>query len=162
MDDVFNSVPVGLYRTALGGRLLEANPTLAELLACPSVDDLLGSNVIDFYANPVDRMRLVNALDRQGASARFEAQLRRRNGTTFWAEIFARRVDEGPEPSLVGMVTELARLLTDQYPGLKVIFTSGYTDRGRGGLENDVDLMEKPFTPTTLLNRVRTTLDRRD
>jgi PAS domain-containing protein len=73
MDDVFNSVPVGLYRTALGGRLLEANPTLAELLACPSVDDLLGSNVIDFYANPADRMRLLNALLRPARQGLFPA-----------------------------------------------------------------------------------------
>ncbi len=108
MQSIFNSVPVGLYRTTLDGRILVANPTLAKLLGCPSVDAVLASNAADFYANPADRMRLLGALDRQGATVYIEAQLRRRDGSTFWAEVFGRRIDEGPEPALVGMIRDIS------------------------------------------------------
>jgi PAS domain S-box-containing protein len=55
---------------------------------------------------------------------------------------------------------EFVRQLAERYPGVRVLFTSGYTDRRRSGLGEDVDLMEKPFTPAMLLRRVRASIDR--
>jgi PAS domain S-box-containing protein len=52
---------------------------------------------------------------------------------------------------------ELAERLCALRPGLRVLFVSGYADEdvmGRGGLSPGSQLLEKPFTPTQLRDRV--------
>jgi CheY-like chemotaxis protein len=56
---------------------------------------------------------------------------------------------------------ELARRAGKILPGLKVIFTTGYTRSAiihAGRLDSDVILVAKPFTPETLARRVRAAL----
>ena len=57
---------------------------------------------------------------------------------------------------------ELARLLEEQRPEVKLLYMSGYTapELARTlGSEVQAGLLWKPFTPDTLLQRVRRTLD---
>ncbi|MBM4778175.1 MAG: PAS domain-containing protein [Archangiaceae bacterium] len=60
-----------------------------------------------------------------------------------------------------GSGRELADALLERMAGLKVLFMSGYTDdevMRRGVRDGQVRLLQKPFTPTTLLDAVATTL----
>jgi signal transduction histidine kinase/CheY-like chemotaxis protein len=62
-------------------------------------------------------------------------------------------------PSIGG--PELVRRLRETQPAIKVLYTSGYTDDAivrHGVLEAGIAFLEKPFTPTTLLTRVREAL----
>jgi two-component system, cell cycle sensor histidine kinase and response regulator CckA len=57
----------------------------------------------------------------------------------------------------------MADVLTKTYPGIKVLFTSGYADEAiahHGVLEPGIDFLAKPYTPVTLARRVREMLDR--
>jgi len=57
---------------------------------------------------------------------------------------------------------QLARRLLEERPRLKVLYVSGYPDGAastEGGLDRGANLLQKPFTPETLLRRVRETLD---
>jgi len=57
---------------------------------------------------------------------------------------------------------QLARVLEAKWPGLKVLYLSGYTDEAivrEGVLEPGVAFLEKPFTPDTLALKVREVLD---
>ncbi|HSJ25710.1 MAG TPA: PAS domain-containing protein [Longimicrobiales bacterium] len=55
---------------------------------------------------------------------------------------------------------ELARQLTAQLPGLRVLLTSGFPrDNFEGGLPPEWDFLEKPFTPFDLQLRLRQLLD---
>ncbi len=57
---------------------------------------------------------------------------------------------------------ELADRLRNFYPGLRVLFTSGYTEDvivHHGILENGINFVSKPFTPEMLATRVRSLLD---
>jgi PAS domain S-box-containing protein len=59
-------------------------------------------------------------------------------------------------PGLSG--NELARRLTDRIPGLRVLYMSGYTEDAiihHGMLQEDVELLQKPFTTTELLRKAR-------
>jgi signal transduction histidine kinase len=56
----------------------------------------------------------------------------------------------------------LADQLLSRWPGVKVLFMSGYTDSAivhRGQLDPDVAFIQKPFTPAQLARKVRETLD---
>jgi FixJ family two-component response regulator len=59
---------------------------------------------------------------------------------------------------------KLSECLVALEPGLKVLFFSGYTDDAvvrHGVLQADVAFLQKPFTPRSLANKVRQTLDLR-
>jgi FixJ family two-component response regulator len=58
---------------------------------------------------------------------------------------------------------EMADWLKISYPDVKVLFTSGYTDDAiahHGVLEKGVDFLHKPYTPASLLRKVRESLDK--
>ena len=54
---------------------------------------------------------------------------------------------------------ELARRLRQRRPEVRVLFTSGYADEFAGGLPQGEHFLEKPFTPLSLLRKVREVLD---
>jgi two-component system, cell cycle sensor histidine kinase and response regulator CckA len=63
-------------------------------------------------------------------------------------------------PGINGRV--LAERLALHYPGMKVLFMSGYTDNfiaGHGVLEEGMHLLHKPFTEEALIRKVREVLD---
>ncbi len=63
-------------------------------------------------------------------------------------------------PGITGK--ELAEQLVSTHPNLKVIYFSGYTDDAivrHGVLEEGIHFIQKPFTASALLNKVRQVLD---
>jgi len=89
---LFERVPVGLYRTAPDGRILDANPALAQMLGCGDPQTLLGVNAADFYLDPEDRRREQALLEREGVVRGFEMRLRRCDGTVIWVRDTVRAV----------------------------------------------------------------------
>lgn len=64
-------------------------------------------------------------------------------------------------PLMSGKV--MAEWLKTTYPDLKILFTSGYTDDAiahHGMLDQGVEFLAKPYTPTMLASKVRELLDR--
>jgi CheY-like chemotaxis protein len=57
---------------------------------------------------------------------------------------------------------ELARRITARHPNMRVLYMSGYTQNviaGGGTLETGIAFLQKPFTPATLIDKVRDVLD---
>lgn len=60
---------------------------------------------------------------------------------------------------------ELAEKLTESFPHIKILFTSGYTDDSivkHGENESNTNFIQKPFTIETLALKVRKVLDEKD
>jgi PAS domain-containing protein len=51
---LFEGVPVGLYRSAASGKIIDANPALVRMLGYPDRDSLLSVDVDDHYVNTQD------------------------------------------------------------------------------------------------------------
>jgi two-component system, cell cycle sensor histidine kinase and response regulator CckA len=57
---------------------------------------------------------------------------------------------------------ELAEKLAEKLPGLRILFTSGYTDDAvmrHGVVETNANFIQKPFTPLALAGKIREILD---
>ncbi|MCK4314607.1 MAG: PAS domain S-box protein, partial [Anaerolineae bacterium] len=90
--NLFDGVPVGLYRTTPEGQALDANIALVQMLGYSNRESLLTINAADTYADPEDRQRWQVLMEREGVVRDFEAQLRRRDGTIIWVRDSAQAV----------------------------------------------------------------------
>ena len=82
----------------------------------------------------------------------------------------AERLPGGPDVLLTDVIMPemggkaLAELLLARFPAMSVLYMSGYMDESiarRGLLAPGVALLQKPFTPTRLLQKIREVLDTR-
>jgi PAS domain S-box-containing protein len=87
---LFNSVPVGIFRTTPDGRILDANPALIEMLGYDKKDELLKRKASDFYIHAEERNHWEEHVRREEIVRTVEAQFQRRDGEIIWVELNAR------------------------------------------------------------------------
>jgi PAS domain S-box-containing protein len=78
---LFENLPVGVYRSAQSGRILDVNPAFVRLLGYPDRATLLKVRSADLYNDPADRDRFAEAMERSESVTDFEDVLRRFDGT---------------------------------------------------------------------------------
>ncbi len=120
------NVPIGLFRTTPDneGRYRSANPTCVSILGYDSFDELAQVKVIDTYVNVKDRALFRKRLLIEGSVDGMELQLRRKDGSHFWARISASLVSDrkGKALSIDGIledVTEFKRMESDREERLR-------------------------------------------
>ncbi len=84
--DLFDAVPVGLYRATSEGRILDVNLTLVRMLGYPGREALLAVNAQDLYTDPDEYRQLWASLGQRDDTRSVETQLNRRDGTAIWVE----------------------------------------------------------------------------
>lgn len=82
--ELFESVPVGIYRTTHSGEIRTANPAMASLLGVDSPEELVGLDAQQFYLEAGGRERWKEQLDVSSADSEFELRLVRADGETIW------------------------------------------------------------------------------
>ncbi len=82
------AVPMVITRLS-DGKVVYANPALEQVGGVP-VDALLDTRADQYYVDSTVRNELVDMLKRQGSVSGFEYQLRRADGTPYWALLSAR------------------------------------------------------------------------
>lgn len=91
---LFDGLPVGLYRSTPGGIILDANEALVTILGCSSRDRLIHSSALQFYADPADRQRWRERMDRDGVVRDFDVRVRGCDGELIWLRHSARVVND--------------------------------------------------------------------
>ncbi|MFX1562518.1 MAG: PAS domain S-box protein [Promethearchaeota archaeon] len=87
---LFDSVPLGLYRSTPDGQIIDANPGIVQMLGFPDRESLLATNAADLYSDTVDRKLWQSLMEREGVVRGFEAKFHRYDGTTIWVRDNAR------------------------------------------------------------------------
>lgn len=82
-NDLFDSVPVGLYTTSVDGSILRGNEAILGIVGFDSLDEFLGVSAFDLYVDPSRRSVLQDQLS-SGESVTAEYQLRRKDGSIIW------------------------------------------------------------------------------
>jgi PAS domain S-box-containing protein len=85
--ELFNSVPIGLYRTTPEGSILDVNPAMLDILGYPDQDTLLQNNSLEIYIDPDDRKQFQRLLGEKGFVHDFTVQLCRHDGRSVWVSI---------------------------------------------------------------------------
>src|SRR5438445_6328805 len=83
---LFTDLPIGLCKTTPEGKIMDANPAMVQLLGFPDRETLLSVNAADLYVDSADRKRWQMLIGRDDAVRRYEAPLRRHDGSTIWVE----------------------------------------------------------------------------
>jgi PAS domain S-box-containing protein len=91
-SSLFDSVPIGLYRTMPDGRIVEANPALLNMLGYPDLETFQGVSAEELYVDPQGRQRWQEKMEREGVVRGYETRLRRRDGTIIWVRDNARAI----------------------------------------------------------------------
>jgi PAS domain S-box-containing protein len=89
---LFESVPVGLYRTTPDGTILDVNPTLVNMLGYPDKDSLLTKNSSTFYVDPNARSEFTCGVIQEGIIRGFETQFQRLDGRIIWVLLNSRSI----------------------------------------------------------------------
>ncbi len=89
---LFEEIPIGIFRTAADGRILEANPAVLQMFGYNDAAELLKINAADLYADPDERRRWRERIERDGTLRDVELQFKKRDGTIFWASFSVRTV----------------------------------------------------------------------
>ncbi len=85
--DLFNSIPIGLYRTTPEGAILDVNPAMLDILGYPDRDRLLQVKSPETYIDPDDRKRFQQLLEEKGFVHDFSVRLYRHDGKPVWVSI---------------------------------------------------------------------------
>ena len=109
---IVETSPVPLCITSMpGGQLLYTNGPFQELFGLDLLND--AANIVDFYADPLERDSLVDHLQREGSFHNSEIQFTRPEGSVFWAMATARVATYNEAPAIyVGLndITERKRI----------------------------------------------------
>jgi len=91
------------------GRILYANARTAEAIGLKP-DELRGTSAPNYYANPLDRERIISILTQEGRVQDVEVLLQRPDGSQFWALINASYADYESSPALLFAFNDISEL----------------------------------------------------
>lgn len=107
---MFDHLPIGLFRTSVDGELLDANPTLVQLLGHPDRDQLEFVYARNFFVSPAHRQAFSEQLDQFGVIRGFESDLRRPDGRIIRVRLAARsqRAEDGTTLYVEGAIEDVS------------------------------------------------------
>jgi PAS domain S-box-containing protein len=88
--ELFETVPVGLFRSTPKGEILDANQAFLAMAGVESIDALAHRNFSEIHPDPLDFAAWRDKLERDGAVTCVESRFRGSDGSPVWVEIHAK------------------------------------------------------------------------
>ncbi len=93
--DIFENSPLGMFRSTLAGKLIEANPAFAKMLGYKSADEIL-CNIYDIgkqvYADAKQRKKVLEEASKSNQVKHFERIFKRKDGSEFIVNLYLKPV----------------------------------------------------------------------
>lgn len=111
--ELFENAPVAVFQALPEGRFTSVNPEYARIVGYASSEEMCAAitNIADqMYVDPAVRAEYLRLLEENGSVSNFEAQLKRRDGSVFWASMNTRasRDEHGRVISFDGFLTDVS------------------------------------------------------
>ena len=109
--DLFERVPVGLYKSSPDGEILDVNSTLLRILGYPNKKTIRDMNTNELYRDPEDQKRWMKSVKENGTVQNFEVKIKRRDGGTIWVNDNARAIfdEEGKIRFYEGAIFDITK-----------------------------------------------------
>lgn len=95
--NLFEGIPVGLYRISPDGIITEANTAMATMLRYPNPESLRGHGIAEWYADPADYTRWRECLDNAGIVQDFEVRMQCNDASLIWVRETTRTVRDSED-----------------------------------------------------------------
>jgi PAS domain S-box-containing protein len=104
------NVPVGVFRSSNSGQVISINPAASKMFGVDAEEDMPSYQVADFYKDPEKRRGFLSQLKTEGKITDFEAEFRRKDGSSFWGAISATQVtdEDGNFNFIDGVVQDIS------------------------------------------------------
>jgi diguanylate cyclase (GGDEF)-like protein/PAS domain S-box-containing protein len=90
LQDLLDSLNVGVFRTSMNGRFIEANAAFLRLVGVPSSRALRDLTRFEVFVDAAVQRGLRNRLEGDGQIRDFQAEMRRRDGAKAWVSLTVR------------------------------------------------------------------------
>lgn len=109
IEALFARSPLAIGTASLEGQILSANAAMAKMFGYTQ-DELVGTNVLDFFQDLEQRQDIVQRLRKEGTVQTQFQQLRRKDGSLFYANITESILERDDHEVILGIVDDI----TDQ------------------------------------------------
>ncbi len=91
--DFIENVPIGIFRSTPGGRIVMANSAFVRMLGYNSLDEISQLNINrDVYDSDTPRRNFQHAIEAEGKIEAYQSKVRRKDGSIFYCREYARAV----------------------------------------------------------------------
>ncbi len=107
---IFENAVEGIFQSTLDGKILVANTAMMRMFGYDSLDDLqanVASAAEQLYADPADRRRFIETLQRDGRVEGLHLEMQRRDGSCIHVELSAQLTETKEGPVIEGMVQDV-------------------------------------------------------
>ncbi|MEO0205810.1 MAG: sensor domain-containing diguanylate cyclase, partial [candidate division WOR-3 bacterium] len=129
---IVNNVNLGVYRSIVKppGYFVQVNPAFVKMFGHQSVKQILKTPVEKFYKNPKERIQFLNELMSKGEVRDRELLLKKYDGSTFWASIYAKAhfADNGDLQWIDGVIEDI----TERKKMTETLHALSFTDELTG------------------------------
>jgi len=115
--ELFEGVPVGLYRSTPDGGILDINNALVDIFGYPDKEMLINAGAAASYLDPTDYKKWQKEIEKMDTALNYVHQLRRYDGSLFWAEESTRvfRDENGNVSFYEGNVVDITERIDRQH-----------------------------------------------
>jgi PAS domain S-box-containing protein len=118
ISTLFDNSPLGITLTNLEGKILGTNRAMRRITGYPE-DELMQSDASVLYADPAQRAQVLDQVRMAGTLSDFGMQLRRRDGSFYYASVSLSRLEMAGQEVLLGIVDDV----TDQVEAREALTT---------------------------------------